>query len=745
MNHIYRTIWNASSSAFVAVAENASGQGKQNACTATGRARPCFAVNLLSACLMLGFGGAALALPTDGVVAAGLATISSTTSATTINQFTANAVINWQSFGIAAGQSVQFVQPGANSVALNRVLGADASSILGNLSANGKVFLLNPNGILFGGGSQVNVSGLVATTMSLSDAKFMSGDYSFSRAGNGSVVNQGTISAADGGYVALMGKTVVNQGVITARLGSVALAGGEAATLDLAGDGMLRVSVAQGAVNALVENGGIIRADGGKVLMTTQAAGGLLHTAVNNTGVIQAQTIGSRNGTILLLGDMDSGTMNVAGTLDASAPNGGDGGFMETSAGTVSIGSGVRTTAAPFGLTGTWLIDPQNFVIGLGGNYSNIQLGFDLVNSNITIVTPPGVGEGDIFVNGPVTWTAAGAPTTLTLNADRDVNINSTITATNGNLAVCCGRDVNVNAAISVTDASVLLSAGRNVNQNAAITMVRGNLEMCAANDVNVNAKIAMTNGNADITRSLGLPLGLTLIADTDGTGPGAAGGTVNMTVTGASRPSITGTAGTAAPVTINYNPVSYAAPTDYLPKFILVDSTLTQRMLVFPEVTKTYDGTTAATLVSLKGNPAGVSLVADPGSTAVFNSADPGTGKTVTFTGYRLVGPNAAQYALATTCCGPIVSKTTGTIGPAALVTPGVLAALSAAKPFMGMSLVAMAGTFPLELMPTPYASNDDVFLALAEEKEVVPVAIPLIPPQPYVARRYAPKPERN
>jgi len=736
MNHIHKTIWNASAGAFVATAESVSGQGKQkSSCAATGATRPSCALNLLAACLMLGFGNLAFALPTDGVLAAGAATISTTGSTTTINQSTANAVINWQSFGIAAGQSVQFVQPGANSVALNRVLGADASSILGNLSANGKVFLLNPNGVLFGAGSQVNVGGLVATTMSLSDAKFMSGDYSFSNAGSGSVVNQGTINAADGGYVALMGKTVINQGVITARLGSVALAGGQAATLDLAGDGMLRVSVTQGAVNALVENGGMIQADGGKVLMTTQAAGSLLHTAVNNSGVIQAQTIGSHNGTILLLGDMESGTMNVGGTLDASAPNGGDGGFIETSAAKVSIGSGVRTTAAPLGLTGTWLIDPQNFIIGLGGNYSNIQLGFDLVNNNITIVTAPGPGEGDIFVNGAVSWVAAAAPTTLTLNADRDVNINSTITATNGNLVACCGRDVNVNAAISVTDGSVLLAAGRNVNQNAAITMVRGNLQMCAANDVNVNAKIALTNGNAIVTRSLGLPLGLSLIADTDGTGPGVAGGTVNMNVTGASRPSITGTAGTAAPVTIHYNPVSYAAPTDYLPKFILVDSTLTQRMLVFPEVTKTYDGTTTATLVSLKGNPAGVSLVADPGSTAVFNTADPGTGKTVTFTGYGLTGPNAAQYALATACCGPIVSKTTGTINPAVRL------------PFMGMTVLAMAGftQFPSDLMPQPYAGNDDVFLALAEEEQAIPTAIPSIPPKPYVARRYAPKPERN
>jgi filamentous hemagglutinin family protein len=737
MNRIYRTIWNKTSGTCVAVAENAAGKGRDTSSgSGAGASRPRFALSLLPACLMLTAGTVAHALPANGVVAAGSATISSTASTTTIQQSTSNAVINWQSFGIGAGQTVQFVQPGSNSVALNRVLGTEASSILGNLSANGKVFLLNPNGVLFGHGAQVNVGGLVATTMSLSDAKFMSGDYSFSNAGNGSVVNQGTINAADGGYVALMGKTVVNQGVITARLGSVALAGGNAATLDLAGDGMLSVSVTQGAVNALVDNGGMIRADGGKVLMTTQAAGSLLHTAVNNTGVVQAQTIGSRNGTILLLGDMETGTMNVGGTLDASAPNGGSGGFIETSAANVRIRDDVRvTTRAPFGLMGTWLIDPQDFIIGPGGNISGVTLSGQLVNNNITITTAPGPGNGDIFVNEAVSWTTpVGAPpTTLTLNADRDVNINAAITAVDGNLVVCCGRDINVNAPITTTRGSILMAAGRNFNKFAAMTATNGNIMICAANDVNLAGALTLDNGTLDPTRSLGLPRGLTISADTDGTGPGVAGGTVIF------APLAPPWAITNAPVNVTYNPVSYTTPTDYSTKFTLTaGATLTQRMLVFPEVTKTYDGTTTATLVSLKGSPAGVSLVADAGSTALFNTADPGTGKTVTFTGYRLAGPNAAQYALATACCGPIVSKTTGTI-TAALPLSSI--------PFMGMTVLAMAGAgqFPLDLMPTPYAGSNDVFLALAEEEAAAPTAIPFLPPRPYIAPRYAPRPVRN
>ncbi|MDP3412015.1 MAG: filamentous hemagglutinin N-terminal domain-containing protein, partial [Polaromonas sp.] len=550
--------------------------------------------------------------------------------------------------------------------ALNRVLGADPSSIMGTLSANGRVFLLNPNGVLFGSGAQVNVGGLVASTMSLSDAKFMSGDYSFTDAGNGSVVNQGNITAADGGYVALMGKSVSNQGVISARLGSVVLAAGNAVTMDVAGDGLLNVSVAQGAVNALVENGGLIRADGGKVLLTAQAAGDLLKTAVNNTGVIQAQTIGNRNGTILLLGDMQSGTMNVSGTLDASAPNGGNGGFIETSAANVRIRDDVRvTTSASQGLMGTWLIDPQDFIIGPGGNISGATLSGQLVNNSITITTAPGPGNGDIFVNEAISWTAAGTPTTLTLNADRDVNINAAITAVDGNLVVCCGRDINVNAPITTTRGSALLAAGRDINKSAAMTATDGNIMMCAANNLNLAGALTLTNGTRDSTRNLGLPRGLTLSADTDGTGPGVAGGTV---IFNSLAPAW---AITNAPVTVTYNPVSYTTPTDYSSKFTLTGgATLAQRMLVFPEVTKNFDGTTTAVLTSLKGSPAGVTLIAGSGATATFDNATAGTNKTVTFNGYTLGGANAAQYALASNCCGTIVQKTTGTIRPA--IIPG-------------------------------------------------------------------------
>src|SRR5487761_2613839 len=376
MNRIYRSIWNDKTGTFVAASENTKSCGRRSspgaAATASGVR---FALKGLALSLMLAFGSNVDAGPTGGVVSAGSANITSGVGTTTINQASQNVAINWQSFSIGQGEAVRFVQPNSSSVALNRVLGSDPSSILGSLSANGKVFLLNPNGILFGQGAQVNVGGLVASTLKLSDSDFMAGKYNFAGASTAPILNQGSINA-DGGYVALLGANVSNQGVISAKLGTVALAAGNAMTLDMAGDGLLNVTVNQGAVNALVQNGGMIQADGGQVLLTAQAAGTLLQSVVNNTG------------TIRLLGDAQSGTVNVGGTLDASGTGAGqtggsvgkavlwsndstraygsitarggaqsgDGGLIETSGHWLDVAGITLSAGAPHGQSGTWLL-----------------------------------------------------------------------------------------------------------------------------------------------------------------------------------------------------------------------------------------------------------------------------------------------------------------------------------------------------------------------------------------------------
>ncbi|MBW8315175.1 MAG: filamentous hemagglutinin N-terminal domain-containing protein, partial [Hydrogenophaga sp.] len=515
MNHIHRSIWNRSTGTFVAVSEHARNSGK--AASAGSPGGVAFRIKAVSLLVMLACGSVAMAQPTGGVVTSGNATIAGPSNQLTITQTTPNAAINWQGFGIAAGESVRFVQPDSRSIALNRVVGNDPSAIHGNLSANGTVFLINPHGILFGRGSNVNVGGLVASTLNLSDDDFRAGRYHFSGGGNGTVINQGVIRAADGGYVALLGAGVTNQGEVVAQKGTVALAAGRSLTLDMAGDRLLSVSVDEGTVNALVENGGLLQADGGRVIMTTQAASSLMSNAVNNTGVIQARTLENRNGTILLLGGMQNGTMQVGGTLDASAPNGGDGGFIETSAASVKISGANVTTAAARGKTGTWLIDPLDFIVGSdpGDNMSGIDLSLALGDNDVIITNAPGVGNGDIFVEDAVTW---GTTNTLSLRASRDVIISGDITTTNGSLDVSFGRDVIVDAAISATNGNVSICCGRDIDvtARAAITTINGSILLAAGRDATVDGALSATDGNIMICAARDLTIGAAITV-TDG------------------------------------------------------------------------------------------------------------------------------------------------------------------------------------------------------------------------------------
>src|SRR5262245_51203441 len=170
---------------------------------------------------------AADTLPTGANVIGGApVAVVSQPNATTmrVDQFKPKAIIEYQSFSIGSGNTVQFVQPNASSVALNRVVGNDGSRIFGTLTANGQVFLINPNGVLFAPGASVSVGGIVASTLDISNQDFHSGNYVFQgNAGAGSVINQGTIHAPSG-YAALIGPKVANTGLIRAR--SAALAAG---------------------------------------------------------------------------------------------------------------------------------------------------------------------------------------------------------------------------------------------------------------------------------------------------------------------------------------------------------------------------------------------------------------------------------------------------------------------------------------------------------------------------------------
>ena len=163
-----------------------------------------------------------------------------------VNQSSSSAVINWNTFNIRANESVRFNQPSSSSVALNRVTGGlGPSEIMGTLTANGRVFLINRDGILFGPGSVVNTAGFLATTHDIKNADFMAGRYNFNIPGrpDASIVNQGRITATSGGFAALVAPGVRNSGTITATLGTVALASGNSFTLDIYGDKLITLAV----------------------------------------------------------------------------------------------------------------------------------------------------------------------------------------------------------------------------------------------------------------------------------------------------------------------------------------------------------------------------------------------------------------------------------------------------------------------------------------------------------------------
>jgi filamentous hemagglutinin family protein len=419
LNHTFRLVWSDQTQAFVAVAETAKGRGKAS--------RAGLALTVLAGGLLTATAQAA-DLPSGGSISAGSGSISQSGKTLTVQQDSHRLVADWQSFSIGQGHSVHFVQPSASSVALNRVLGSEVSVIQGALTANGQVFLLNPNGVLFSPSAQVNVGGLVASTLNLSTEDFLAGHYRFEGASSNAIVNQGNITATGGGSIALIAAKISNDGQLSANGGQVLLGAGRKVTLDLGGP--VKLEVEQGAIDALIANGGAIKADGGLVYLTAKAAGDLASTVINHTGIIEAQTLATgEQGQIYLLGDFDNDRIEVAGRLDASAPNGGDGGFIETSAARVSIADSARiSTAAPQGQTGQWLIDPQDFTIAAsGGDITGAALSSQLASNNVTLQSISGAnaGHGDLHVNDSVSWNA----NKLTLNAERNININADLNA----------------------------------------------------------------------------------------------------------------------------------------------------------------------------------------------------------------------------------------------------------------------------------------------------------------------------
>ena len=350
-----------------------------------------------AATLGLGALSTAMAGPTGGTVVGGQGTISAPSSTTTvIDQASQNLQVNWNTFNVAANENVQFHQPSSSAVAYNRILDQNPSQIFGRIDANGQVVLVNPNGLLIGRTAQLNTNSLVVSSLDAIDFDAASGRYRFStnRLDPGAVINEGSITAGPGGSVTLLGGRVSNVGSIVADYGTVNLAAGRAATLDLAGDGLLRLEVGadllsngSGAV-AAVENSGNIQANGGQVLLTANAVRDVFANLVNNSGVVRANRIDNTGGTIRLMGP--EGTVLSSGTLDASA---GD---------AVSTGGSVSMLGERVGLMGNAVVDVSGATGGgtalIGGDYQGKNP--DVLNAQRTFVSTDATLNADAGTTG---------------------------------------------------------------------------------------------------------------------------------------------------------------------------------------------------------------------------------------------------------------------------------------------------------------------------------------------------------
>lgn len=241
--------------------------------------------------------------PTGGVVVGGQSTITYGPGSMTVDKTTDRSVINWNSFNIGQNAGATYNQPDANSLSVNRVSGADPSQILGTLRSNGKIMIIDPNGVFFSKTAVVDVGGIIATTGELdaiNQDQLMAGNkFQISNIGanpNAKIENAGTITAAQGSLVAFVAPWVSNSGYINAKLGSVTLAAGAKMTVDLAGDNLISIAVGDKLQKALVENSGTIDAQGGRVVMSANAAKGIVDEVINMSGVIKANSISQRRG-----------------------------------------------------------------------------------------------------------------------------------------------------------------------------------------------------------------------------------------------------------------------------------------------------------------------------------------------------------------------------------------------------------------------------------------------------------------
>src|SRR5262245_8315158 len=302
--------------------------------------------------------GATLANPTGANVVRGTAAIHQTGNLLQITN-SPNAIINWQSFSIGANEITRFLQQSPSSAVLNRVTTQNPSEILGSLQSKlldgvttgGRVFLINPNGILFGAGAQIDVGGLVASTLRMSDDDFLAGRMRFSDGLGKSVVSDGSIATGAGGSVYLIGSAVTNRGIIRSPQGDVILAAGNTVELVSPGTPNLRVEIA--ALDNEARNLGQIISEAGRV--------GIYAGLLNHSGTIRADSAVAEGGRIVLKATQ-SATLEAGSVTSAS---GASGGHIRIQSGDTTLVSGTVEATGADGAGGS--VQVLGNLVGLTG------------------------------------------------------------------------------------------------------------------------------------------------------------------------------------------------------------------------------------------------------------------------------------------------------------------------------------------------------------------------------------------
>lgn len=365
------------------------------------------------------------AAPHGGTIIQGTGSIAYDGDTVTIDQTSDRLIIEWQSFDTTSGQSVVFNQPGVTSGALNRILSGQATQFDGSLTANGLIILTNAAGINFGSTARIDAGSLIASVAGISNRNFMNGLMIFDQPGlpDAMITNEGVISVRDEGLAALVAPGVENSGLIMARLGTVILGAGEAHTIDFYGDGLVNFAITSptrkaprrrdgSKADALVSNKGKVYADGGAVVMSARQVSGVLDQAINMSGVVRANSVGMRNGKIVLGGGR-SGRVRVSGKVRARGVKRGErGGTVHVTGKKVELIETASVDVSGAAGGGIALIGGAR----QGGKLSpNGEIGYLDEGGLFSILIGPGAAAANdgAIPNAETTYIAAGA----TINA----------------------------------------------------------------------------------------------------------------------------------------------------------------------------------------------------------------------------------------------------------------------------------------------------------------------------------------